>query len=278
MLNAWRDLRVPLTAAGFGAAGIAAAPALGVVSSPVTAVAAGVIGLLAAGCLLAVAGRVGAGQRTEAPSWRWLAIGTVVWLLGAVLRPFAEGTAYVVTFADLLLAGGVGLLTIGCAAGATWPPPGRGVLRIASDAYLSAAGLFVLGWLPWRGGVYRSAADPGMVYPEFVLPVFCLLAACAAAAVALPPGSGADAGGRAGVAVLAAITVAEAANAAARIAGEPPPPLAALPTSAAFLLLAAVAARARRERCRRSWSVPPWVAAAVPLALVAAATVLLAAG
>ncbi len=278
MLNAWRDLRVPLTAAGFGAAGIAAALVLGGASSPVTTVAAGVIGLLAAVCLLAVAGRIGAGQRTEAPSWRWLAIGTVVWLLGAGVRPFAEGTAYVVTFADLLLAGGVGMLAIGSAIGATWPPPGRGVLRIAGDAYLSAAALFVLGWMPWLGGVYRAADDPGVVYPELVLPVVCLLAACTAAAVALPPDSGANAGARAGVAVLAAITVAEAANAAARIAGEPPPVLPALLTPAAFLLLAVVAARARRERPRRSWSVPHWVAAAVPLALVGAATVLLAVG
>mgnify|MGYP002622281657 CR=1 FL=1 len=278
MLNAWRDLRVPLPAAGFGAAGIAAALVLGGASSPVAGVAAVAVGLLAAASLLAVTGRIGSAQRSETPSWRWLAAGTVVWLLGVGLRPVAEGTAYVVTFADLLLAVGAATMAIGSARGATWPPPGRGVLRIASDAYLTAASLFVIGWILWLGGVYRAADDPGIVYTELMLPVLCLLATCAAAAVALPYGSGVRAGGRAGVAVLAAITVAETATAVARIEGETPPLLTGLLTPLAFLLLAVVAATTREGGARRAWPLPQWLAAAVPLALVAAATVLLAAG
>ncbi|MEV5412614.1 EAL domain-containing protein [Thermopolyspora sp. NPDC052614] len=278
MLNAWRDLRVPLTAAGFGAAGIAAALILGGASSMAAVVAAVVTGLLAAVSLLAVSARVGTGQRHESPYMRWLAAGAVVWLLGVGLRPVAEGTAFVLTFADLLLAVGAAMLTIGCASSATWPPPGRGVLRLASDAYLSAASLFVIGWVLWLGGVYRSAEEPGMVYAEFALPLLCLLATCAAAAVVLAPDSGAHGGGRAGLVVLATITVAEFATAAARIGGEAPPLLTGLLTPLAFLLMAGVAAWTAEGRALPSWPVPHWVSAAVPLALVAVATVLLAAG
>jgi diguanylate cyclase (GGDEF)-like protein/PAS domain S-box-containing protein len=277
MLNAWRDPRVPLTAVGFGAAGIAAALILGRASAVVT-VAAVIAGLIAAVSLLAVAVRVGGGQRHESASWRWLSAGAVVWLLGVGLRPVAEGTAFVLTFADLLLAVGTVTFTIGCASSATWPPPGRGVLRLASDAYLTAASLFVIGWIVWLGGVYGAADEPSMVYTELALPLLCLLATCAAAAVVVAPGSGAHGGGRAGIAVLATITVGELATAVARIEGETAVPFAGLLTPAAFLVLAGVAAWTAPGRSLPAVPAPPWLSAAVPLALVGVATVLLAAG
>ncbi|HEY9521737.1 MAG TPA: PAS domain-containing protein, partial [Thermopolyspora sp.] len=271
MLNGWRDPRVPLTAAGFGAAGIALALILGGGAPSVVAAIAGVVAGLPAGVsLIVAAGRIGPGRRREAAAWRWLALGAITWLLGVGLRPVAEGTSFVLTFADLLLGVGTMLLGIGCGMSAAWPVRGRTLSRQVADGYLSAASLFVIGWATVLGGVYRQADEPGIFYSALALPALCLLVTCVVAALgARPP----RLVGRVGIAVLCAITVAEFATAMARVEGRAAPLVMGLIAPVAFLFLAVVAWSAGGRPGPSARKIPHCLTAVMPLTLVAVATV-----
>ncbi|GAA0992474.1 hypothetical protein GCM10009555_081590 [Acrocarpospora macrocephala] len=279
-MNGRRDPRVSLiAAAGLGAAVIAAALIAGGSDTAVTAVAGLVSGLLAAVSLLVASTRNASAHRREAVAWRWLAGGALTWLFGIGVRPVAAGTAFVLTFADLLLLVGSLLLMIGCWLTAVPPPQRRGVFRQATEAYLGAASIFAITWALLLGPMAERAEDAGAFYFTLALPVLCLLAACAVAPKVAVSRAANRAVGLAGLLVLAAITMAELATAVTRLNGEQSPTLVAgLVAPAAFLLLAVApwiveGSRGRVPARLRAAATPMPVVAATPYALVAAATV-----
>ncbi|MBO3746350.1 EAL domain-containing protein [Streptosporangiaceae bacterium NEAU-GS5] len=265
-MNQRRDPRVSLAvAAGVGAAGIAAALLSGGSSSAVAAVG-GVISALLAAISLLVA------NRRESVAWRWLAAGSITWLAAVAVRPVAEGTPFVLTFADLMLLAGTVLLAIGCGLTADPPPQHRGVFRQVSDAYLTAASIFAIIWVTTLGDMFRSAEEPGVFLLTLALPVVCLLATSAVAPMVAASRSSGRAVGLAGVILLATITLAEFETAVSRLDGHPAQLVAGLIPPGAFLLLAVSPWIPRRPR----WSLPGPLVTAIPLALVGAATVVVA--
>ncbi|MEU8267626.1 EAL domain-containing protein [Sphaerisporangium sp. NPDC049002] len=256
-------------AAGLGAVGLAAALLVGGSSTVVTAVAGVVAGLLAVVSLFVAAIRTA--PPPPSSSWRWLAGGAITWLAGVGLRPIAEGTPFVLTFADVLLLVGTLLLAIGCGVSVGRPAYGRSLLHYVSSAYVSAASLFTICWVVLLAPAYAKAEEPSTL----ALPVVCLLMTCAVAPAVLAARSGGRRAGMAALAVLAAITVGELATALGRLtAGGTPPLVAGMLASVTFLLLAATpwASRACAKPVR---SAPSSVVDGAPLALAGVAAVVL---
>ncbi|GII61958.1 hypothetical protein Skr01_20430 [Sphaerisporangium krabiense] len=271
-MNGLRDPRVPLTAAaGLGAVALAAALLVNGSSVVVTAVAGVVAGLVAAAGLLV--GSVRAARRSRrrrASSLRRLAFGSIIWLTGEGVRPIAEGTPFVLTFADVLLLVGVLLLAFGCGSTARRTAYGRSLLHYAAGAYVGAASLFMICWVTLLAPVYARTDEPG----SLASPVVCLLATCAVAPAVLASRSPERRMGLGALGVLAAITVQEFATSVGRAAADGQPSLiAGMLAPVAFLLLA-VTPWSGRARPRRGW--PAAVVDATPLALVAVATVVVA--
>ncbi|GIH60199.1 putative bifunctional diguanylate cyclase/phosphodiesterase [Microbispora siamensis] len=265
-----RDPRVPLTtAAGLGAVAVVVALVTGGSAPVVTAIAGVVTGLLAAISLIMAASRVVPAHRRQPGAWRWMAAGSLTWLLGVGVRPVADGTPFVLTFADLLLLVGSVLLAIGCGLSVKPPAFTRGVIRQAADAYLGAASVFTVAWVAVLGPAFRKAEDTGAFFVALALPLVCLLATCAVTPAVAASRSGNRVVGLTGVGVLTAITVAEMATALARLDGDTPP-LAAGLVVPAMLLVLAVAPWVQEDRPARP--LPAALTAATPLVLVAAAT------
>ncbi|WP_319018233.1 putative bifunctional diguanylate cyclase/phosphodiesterase [Microbispora sitophila] len=265
-----RDPRVPLTtAAGLGAVAVVVALVTGGSAPVVTAIAGVVTGLLAAISLIMAASRVVPAHRRQPGAWRWMAAGSLTWLLGVGVRPVADGTPFVLTFADLLLLVGSVLLAIGCGLSVKPPAFTRGVIRQAADAYLGAASVFTVAWVAVLGPAFRKAEDTGAFFVALALPVVCLLATCAITPAVAASRSGNRVVGLTGVGVLTAITVAEMATALARLDGDTAP-LAAGLVVPAMLLVLAVAPWVQEDRPARP--LPAALTAATPLVLVAAAT------
>ncbi|WP_239115285.1 putative bifunctional diguanylate cyclase/phosphodiesterase [Planotetraspora kaengkrachanensis] len=266
-----RNPRGSLTAAaGLGAVGLTAALIGGGSSSVIAAVAGVAAGLLAAISLFLAASRAQPGQGLRPAASRWLAMGTLTWLVGIGLRPVADGTPFVLTFADLLLLVGSVLISIGCGTAVTPSAYSRSAFRQAADAYLGAASIFTLGWVLLLGPAFQKAEEPGAFISTLALPIVCLFAACAVAPAVAAARSGGRLVGLAGVIVLGAVTVAEVSTALARLSGDDPPMVTVLVAPAAFLLLA-VAPWLDQRRFRKP--LPAAVTAATPLVLVAVATV-----
>ncbi|WP_311922841.1 EAL domain-containing protein [Microbispora sp. H10836] len=271
-MNVRRDPRVPVTtAAGLGAVAVVAALITGGSAPVVTAIAGVVTGLLAATSLIMAATRVVPAHRRQPGAWRWMAAGSLTWLLGVGLRPVADGTPFVLTFADLLMLVGSVLLAIGCGLSVKPPAFTRGVIRQAADAYLGAASVFAVAWVAVLGPAFRRAEDTGAFFVALALPVVCLLATCAVTPAVVASRSGNRVVGLTGVGVLTAITVAEMATALARLGGDTPP-LAAGLVVPAMLLVLAVTPWVQEVRPVRP--LPAALTAATPLVLVAAATVI----
>ncbi|MFC4060759.1 putative bifunctional diguanylate cyclase/phosphodiesterase [Planomonospora corallina] len=274
---------MPLSAAvAAGVAGLVAA----LVSGVPAAVAGTVTGVAAAGAaavsLLSAASR--AAGRRRALSWRWLAAGSVVWLAGTSLRPFAADTPFAVNFADLVLLAGTALLAVGTGLSAARPARGRAFMRNLSDAYLCATSLLAVAWVTVLGPAHRDAAGEGDFAVNLVPPLLCLFLACAVAPVVVPIRRSAWPVGLAALAVLGAITLTETATAVTRMAGDGLSMVWAWPAPAAFLLLAAAPWSGRTDRAVDGEAAPsarsadsPLVAAA-PLLLVATATAVVLAG
>ncbi|WP_260615486.1 bifunctional diguanylate cyclase/phosphodiesterase [Microbispora sp. KK1-11] len=265
-----RDPRVPLTtAAGLGAVAVVVALVTGGSAPVVTAIAGVVTGLLAAVSLIMAASRVVPAHRRQPGAWRWMAAGSLTWLLGVGVRPVADGTPFVLTFADLLMLVGSVLLAIGCGMSVKPPAFTRGVIRQAADAYLGAASVFAVAWVAVLGPAFRKAEDTGAFFVALALPVVCLLATCAVTPAVAASRSGNRVVGLTGVGVLTAITAAEMATALARLDGDTPP-LAAGLVVPAMLLVLAVAPWVQEDR--PAGPLPAPLTAATPLVLVAAAT------
>ncbi|MEV4460289.1 bifunctional diguanylate cyclase/phosphodiesterase [Microbispora sp. NPDC049633] len=271
-MNVRRDPRIPVTtAAGLGAVAVVVALLTGGSAPVVTAVAGVVTGLLAATSLIMAATRVVPAHRRQPGAWRWMAAGSLTWLLGVGLRPVADGTPFVLTFADLLMLVGSVLLAIGCGLSVKPPAFTRGVIRQAADAYLGAASVFAVAWVAVLGPAFRKAEDTGAFFVALALPVVCLLATCAVTPAVVASRSGNRVVGLTGVGVLTAITVAELATALSRLGGDIPP-LAAGLVVPAMLLVLAVTPWVQEVRPVRP--LPAALTAATPLVLVAAATVI----
>ncbi|WP_248958132.1 putative bifunctional diguanylate cyclase/phosphodiesterase [Sphaerisporangium perillae] len=258
-------------AAGLGAVVLAAALLADMSSTVVTAVAGVVAGLIAAASLLVASVRVKPGSDHRSSAWRWLAAGAITWLAGVGLRPLAEGTPFVLTFADVLLLVGTVLLAIGCGRTARRPAYGRSLLHYVTSAYISAASLFTISWIALLAPLYARADEPSTL----AAPVVCLLATCAVAPAVLASRSAGRRVGMAALAVLAAITVEELATAVARLTvGGTPPLLAGVLAPIALLLLAAMpwVSRACARPVRAASSA---IVDGAPLALAAVATVVL---
>ncbi|MEU8056928.1 putative bifunctional diguanylate cyclase/phosphodiesterase [Microbispora bryophytorum] len=269
-MKARRDPRVPLTtAAGLGAVAVVAALVTGGSAPVVTAIAGVVTGLLAAISLIMAASRVVPAHRRQSGAWRWMAAGSLTWLLGVGVRPVADGTPFALTFADLLMLVGSVLLAIGCGMSVKPPAFTRGVIRQAADAYLGAASVFAVAWVAVLGPAFRKAEDTGAFFVALALPVVCLIATCAVTPAVAASRSGNRVVGLTGVGVLTAITVAEMATALSRLDGDTPP-LAAGLVVPAMLLVLAVAPWVQEDRPARPLAAA--LTAATPLVLVAAAT------
>ncbi|MEN3534477.1 bifunctional diguanylate cyclase/phosphodiesterase [Microbispora sp. ZYX-F-249] len=271
-MNVRRDPRVPVTtAAGLGAVAVVVALLTGGSAPVVTAVAGVVTGLLAATSLIMAATRVVPAHRRQPGAWRWMAAGSLTWLLGVGLRPVADGTPFVLTFADLLMLVGSVLLAIGCGLSVKPPAFTRGVIRQAADAYLGAASVFAVAWVAVLGPAFRKAEDTGAFFVALALPVVCLLATCAVTPAVVASRSGNRVVGLTGVGVLTAITVAEMATALSRLGGDAPPLAAGLVVPAMLLVLAVTP---WVQEVRPARPLPAALTAATPLVLVAAATVI----
>ncbi|WP_433259070.1 putative bifunctional diguanylate cyclase/phosphodiesterase [Streptosporangium sp. CA-135522] len=275
----WRDPRVPLTAAAVtGVVGLVAALLSGAPAAIVGAVAGVVTAAVAVVSLCAAVFR--GVDRRRALAWRWLAGGSATWLVGVGVRPLADGTPFVVTFADLVVLVGTAMLTVGTGLSATRPPHGRALLRDLADSYMCAASFFVIGWVLLLGPAYRQADDAGTFAITIAPPLLCLILACAVGPVVVPIRRSAWPMGLAALAVLAAITAAETVTALARVSGHAPSMIGMCLAPAAFLLLAAVPWSARTARtpdpddeAKPSVShATSSLIAAVPLILVVVAT------
>ncbi|SDQ38674.1 PAS domain S-box-containing protein/diguanylate cyclase (GGDEF) domain-containing protein [Thermostaphylospora chromogena] len=273
---------MPLIAAAVtGAAGTAFALLAGASAAVVGAVTGGAAALLAVVSLVVAARRGATEQRRVAAAARWFALGSFIWLLGDLLRPIADGTSFIVTFADLPVVAGAGLIAVGCWKAAAPPVHGRAVLRHVTDAYLSAASLFLIGWMFILAPVREAGASGASVLP-LVLPLLCLLTVCAVGPSVVTCPYQERQVGLAALGVLVAITVAETATALARIGGYDVPAVGVWPAPAAFLLLAAAASRVWRRRPSAAAEtgeetfrgpIAAGVLAGIPLTLVALATV-----
>ncbi|GII79477.1 hypothetical protein Sru01_44590 [Sphaerisporangium rufum] len=274
MLNRLRDPKVPLTAAaGFGGAALTAALLINRPSPAVTAVAGVVAGLAAAVSLLLAVAR--GGHRPRSDSWSWLAFGSVTWLSGVGVRPLAEGTPFVLTFADVLLLVGTVLLAIGCGRAAGRPAYGRSLLHYATNAYVAAASIFAICWLLVLAPAYAQGDGPG----PLISPVLCLLAGCAVAPAVLATRAPGRRVATAALVALAAITFAEFATAVVRFtSGGDPPLVAGMVAPVAFLLLAALPWTGGHAPGRPGPSASVAVAEAAPLGLAAVATAVIVIG
>ncbi|SNS78770.1 PAS domain S-box-containing protein/diguanylate cyclase (GGDEF) domain-containing protein [Streptosporangium subroseum] len=235
----WRDPRVPLTAAaGIGAVGLVAAFVSGASAVVVGAVAGFIAATTAAISLFTAATRVA--DRRRAMAWRWLAGGSLTWLVGIGVRPLADGTPFVVTFADLMLLVGTAMIAVGTALCATRPAYGHALLRDLADGYVCAASVFVITWVLLLAPVYGEAGDAGDFAVTFASPLFCLILTCVVGPAVVPIRRSAWPVGLAALAVLAAITIAEMATALTRVSDAAPSLTWVWLAPAAFLLLAAV--------------------------------------
>ncbi|MFF4992724.1 putative bifunctional diguanylate cyclase/phosphodiesterase [Streptosporangium saharense] len=243
----WRDPRVALTAAALtGVAGLVAALLTGAAVVIVGAVAGVTAAALAAVSLFAAARRPS--ERASALAWRWLAAGSATWLVGIGVRPLADGTPFVVTFADLVLLAGTAMLAVGTGLCAVRHARGQALLRDLADAYVCAASIFVIGWVLLFGPAYRDAGDAGTFAVTLASPLLCLVLACAVGPAVVPARRSAWPVGLAALAVLAAVTASETVTALARLTGDAPPLGQVWLAPAAFLLLAAVAWSDRTAR------------------------------
>jgi diguanylate cyclase (GGDEF)-like protein/PAS domain S-box-containing protein len=240
---------VPLAAAaGTGAVGLVGALVTDASIVVVGAIAGVTAALLAVVSLFTAAARVAPRRRRTATAWRWLAAGAIAWLFGIGLRPVAASPSFVVTFTDLTLLVGTLLLAVGCAMTVHRPVSVRSVLRHVTDAYLSAASLFVISWVVVLASLYAEIGEPGAFVVTLALPMTCLIAVCAVGPAVVTGRASGWPVGPAGLAVLVAITVAEMATAVARLAGEEPPSAGVWLAPVAFLLLAAAPWSGRRSR------------------------------
>ncbi|MFI7538768.1 putative bifunctional diguanylate cyclase/phosphodiesterase [Streptosporangium sp. NPDC049376] len=187
-------------------------------------------------------------DRASALAWRWLAAGSATWLVGIAVRPLADGTPFVVTFADLVLLAGTAMLAVGTGLCAVRQARGQALLRDLADAYVCAASLFVIGWVSLFGPAYRDAGDAGTFAVTLASPLLCLVLACAVGPAVVPARRSAWPVGLAALAVLAAVTASETVTALARLTGDEPPLGQVWLAPAAFLLLAAVAWSDRTAR------------------------------
>ncbi|MCG5214420.1 EAL domain-containing protein [Streptosporangium soli] len=261
---------MPLTAAAAaGAMGLAAALVTGAPTAVVGAVTGVTAALLAVVSLVAAAGRISPAHRRTALAWRWLASGGLVWLVGIGLRPVAGGASYTVSFTDLPTLTGTVLIAVGCWLAAAPPPHARAVLRHATDAYLCAASLLVVGWIVVLGPAYLKIGEPGTFVVPLVSPLLCLLAACAVGPAVVTTRSSGWPVGLAGLVVLSAITAGETATAIARLAGEDTPMAGVWPAPVAFLLLAAAPWCGPRTRAVDMTDEPRTAAGPVAAGLIA---------
>ncbi|MFF5208821.1 putative bifunctional diguanylate cyclase/phosphodiesterase [Streptosporangium sp. NPDC000396] len=274
----WRDPRVPLTAAVvLGVVGLVAALLSGASAVIVGAVAGVIAAAVAAVSLFAAAVRLA--DRRKALAWRWLAGGSITWLVGVGVRPLADGTPFAVTFADLVLLVGTAMLAVGTGLSATRPAHGQALLRDLADAYVCAASIFVIGWVLVLGPAYHEAGDAGIFAITLASPLLCLIFTCAAGPAVLPVQRSAWPVGLAALAVLAAVTTAETVTALARMTGDTPRLTGVWLAPAAFLALAAVPWSDRTARALDPEDDRPSVSqttsaiiAAMPLILVVVAT------
>ncbi|WP_328808776.1 putative bifunctional diguanylate cyclase/phosphodiesterase [Nonomuraea montanisoli] len=268
----WRDPRAPLTAAAAtGVAGFAAALLVGGQTSVTGAVAGVLAALLAAVSLLTTSARLG-DHRATATGTRWMGGGAVVWAGGVALRPVAENTGLMVSFADLLVLVGTVLLAGGALIASGRSLSGTAVLRLVTDSYLCAVSLFLVGWVVALRRVYEQA-DPATFTFTMLPPMLALLVTCAAVPSAVrgraaPPAA-------AGVGVLATTTVAGIAEAVARLTDAVPPVWSVMLAPMAFLLLAAVPWAVRESGPPPGGRPVGNLIALVPLVLVGVATVTL---
>ncbi|GGQ02806.1 putative bifunctional diguanylate cyclase/phosphodiesterase [Streptosporangium pseudovulgare] len=245
----WRDPRVPPAAvAGLGAAGLAAALADGASAAVAGAVAGVAAAAVAVVSLIMAVLRIA--DRREARAWRWLAGGAATWLAGAGVRPIADGTPFAVSFADLMVLAGTAMLAIGTGLCAVRPAYGRASLRDASDAYVSAASIFLVGWVTLLGPAYHDSGGPGVFAVSLASPVLCLAFTCAVGPAVLPARRSAGPVGLAALGLLAALTATETAGALTRMTGDDPSPFGLWLAPVAFLLFAAV------PWCRRTARAP----------------------
>ncbi|MFC7648228.1 hypothetical protein ACFQX6_53045 [Streptosporangium lutulentum] len=151
----WRDPRVPLTtAAVIGVVGLVAAFVSGASAVVVGAVAGVIAATAAAISLFAAAAKVA--DRRRAMAWRWLASGSLTWMVGIGVRPLADGTPFAVTFADLMLLVGTAMIAVSTGLCATRPAHGHALLRDLADGYVCAASVFVITWVLLLDPVYRE--------------------------------------------------------------------------------------------------------------------------
>jgi diguanylate cyclase (GGDEF)-like protein/PAS domain S-box-containing protein len=247
----WRDPRVPLTAAaGIGVVGLVAAIVSGASAVVVGAVAGVIAAVTAAISLFVAATRVA--DRRRATAWRWLASGSLTWLVGIGVRPLADGTPFVVTFADLMLLVGTAMIAVGTGLCATRPAHGHALLRDLADGYVCAASVFVITWVLLLGPVYGEAGDAGNFAVTFASPLFCLILTCVAGPAVVPIRRSAWPVGLAALAVLAAVTTAEMATGLTRVTDAAPSLTWVWLAPAAFLLLAAAPWSDRKVRAADS--------------------------
>jgi len=258
-----------LAAAGIGVLWLSAALAGGEASSAVTTGAGVAAGLAAAVSLLFAASSRFADRRAPG-AWRWLTSGTVMWILGTLLRPVAEGTPFVLTFADLLMPVASLLLAIGVGVSVRPAAYTRGPVGQAIDAYLAAGSVLSLLWVVLLGHAYTRAEEAGTFFVTLAPSIVCLLSASSVAPAVLHA-SRRRLVGVVGLGVLAAVTLGEFATALARLDGEVPPLPAVLAAPAMFVVLAATPWAGPLPLRRRPPPIP--LGAAGPLLLAAVATV-----
>lgn len=263
---------MPLTAtAVLGGGAFAAVLVAGASAAVVDAAAGATAALFAVVSLFTAAGRLRPSRRGRAPAWRRIGTGALVWLVGAATRPVADNAGFVVNFADILVMVGAVLLAWGCGMTVTCPRDMRTASRQFTDAYVTAASLFLMSWVVVLAPIYERVGDPSTFALALAPPMSCLLAAC----LVVPP----LAVGRssswpvslAGLAVLMVITAVETANAVARLEGDGTSIAGLWAAAAAFLLLAAAPWSGRSVR-RAGGAVASSLVAALPLVLVLAAT------
>ncbi|MGN9839049.1 putative bifunctional diguanylate cyclase/phosphodiesterase [Nonomuraea sp. H19] len=263
----WRDPRAPLTAAVAAGAVVLAAAFLDDGKALLAGAIAGGLTALAAAASLVVASLRSAGNRSTAMAARWMSGGAVIWGAGVALRPFAD--SFVSGFADMFVLLGTVVMAGGVVIAADRKFPAGVVLRHITDAYLSAASLFLIGWVVGLRHVYAAASDPPAFTLVMLPPMVALLVTCAAIPSVLTSRSSSWLLGLTGVGVLATMTVAGLATALTRLDGGVPPTWTVLLAPVALLLLAAVPWGPRASKA--SGRAAKNVVAMIPPALVAVA-------
>lgn len=170
-----------------------------------------------------VSARFGAVWRA---SWRWYGLAAAFWFAGAVgsaVSSEQSRSALSLSVTDLFYLAAEAALVTGLVVPIRLPRDARTWVRYASDTYVCACALFVLGWVGVFGSLYhRSGESPSEFSLELLYPLIDVVLVCGALPFALGAAHGHRRAAWMGYGALAAFAVGDLVTTVVRLRGGVP--------------------------------------------------------